>query len=169
VIVLVFLRPIEEIVYGKYSQLMKQNMKSYWESRDPYGGDFDHFLKQQAGQLRLTLQLKRWKKELDGARFEIYPHHEISAVLERILPVTLDGDVPQYKTNKSLRVSDCELMVDKFRNSAMTWNEVIELRQQAQKDAHLGDVGRSKERRKMIRATFRDEIVRMNRTFAFGI
>ncbi|MBS8225369.1 hypothetical protein [Vannielia litorea] len=153
--IVAFTRPFNEYIFGDYSQMMKQNFRSYITSAAPYGGkSFEQFVVSRAHQMNPRGWMKAWKQMLPEASFTLASHRAIRATVEPFLDgALLDWEVPRDLTNPSLRTEDCDRIAGMIRHGGAPGEIVSEVKKALHKPSGA-DAGRTPERIAWIEAVF---------------
>ncbi len=170
--IVVFLRPFSDLVFGDYSQFMKQYFDRYLASRMPYDGrDFEAFVLERVRVLTPATFLTRWRDVFPAPPLILEHHRRIRPVLEGLLGdgPALDWRVPPSDTNPSLRMEDCDRLAARMRDPAMTDDEIRDLFKAAFKCTGEPDAGRSDARRAWVEARFAGEARALLDRFGFDI
>jgi glycosyltransferase involved in cell wall biosynthesis len=152
----VFMRPFNEIIFGDYSQFMKQNFETYLKNRQAFDGKtIEEFAKDRSQFLLPVEFLNAWTKNLPDAQLTIAPHHKIRETMEKLMGVSgIDWELPSEVSNPSLRTEDCNRIVAALQDSSQPDSAIREMFIQAFKQTHLPDTGRTQERRRWIEELF---------------
>lgn len=169
--VICFVRPIEEIVYGDYSQRMKKNLEEFFETRNPYGGTFEEYVEDLSKKPGIGRNIRRWHR-IAGDSFDLRLTSDINSFWQGKLGGALDTEIPGHLANISLAVSDCDEIADRIRNDQdVTLEDLREMRRHAAAKAKSSkdDKGRTAERRKFIREKMFHDIAIVKRDFGLRI
>lgn len=167
---IVFLRPFSDFIFGDYSQFMKQNFHKYLKTRQPYEGrTFEEFAVARERAIPITTALKSWEKCFANTQLKVHGHHNIRSVTESWLNTTtpLKWEVPRDITNPSLRIQDCEALVEALQNPENSDAGVRKLLKHALHNVDTPDPGRTAERRKWIEALFQRHNKNLQTLFGF--
>ncbi|MDU8912160.1 hypothetical protein [Aestuariicoccus sp. MJ-SS9] len=148
VCVLVFLRPFSEILYGSYSQHMKQHFERFLATRRAYDGQsFEDFCTARARQFAPLRGLRGWAETFGRDALTIAGHRDLRPVVEGLLPgAPIDWTLPHYLGNPSLRIADCAALARAIADPA---RDADDLRTEFKAIHHLTrepDPGRTPER-----------------------
>lgn len=169
--VVTFLRPFSEMVYGDFSQFMKQNFGHYLAARQPYEGmDFEAFVQARARVLTPAAFLARWQALIPGRPIRLDHHRRIRPVIETLLGEVpgFDWRVPRGEANLSLRMEDCDRIAGALRDPGRSPGEVRTIFKAAFARTGEPDAGRSPERTARIETVFAAETRALQRRFGFG-
>jgi hypothetical protein len=168
--IVVFLRPFSEMIFGDYSQFMKQFFDRYLASRDPYDGrDFEAFVLERARVLTPAAFLTRWQAIVPAPPLILDRHRRIRAVLEGLLGegVVLDWRVPPSETNPSLRMEDCDRLAAAMRDPTIADDDIRAMFKAAFHRKGDPDGGRSAARVAWVEARFAGETGALLKRFGF--
>lgn len=147
--IIAFLRPYNEIVFGAYSQYMKQNWRAYLNNRAPYDGmNFREFALDRFRRTNYALAIKKWDDLAYPFGIEIFYYRRSRDAVESILGAIpgMDWSLDKKLSNISLRVQDCESIAKAMLNPHFPEEEIRELLSRAYEDYNLPDSGRSEDR-----------------------
>ncbi|MBE3639788.1 hypothetical protein [Mangrovicoccus algicola] len=165
--VLVFLRPFCEVIYGDYSQFMKQNFDRYLAEGQAYDGmSFEEFAVARRSKLTPTGWLNAWQRTTP-LPLRIAPHRRIRATLEEVLDgAEMNWDIEAASANPSLRVCDCE-DIARAMQAGLRAAKIREMYKLAYAKVALADHGRTETRRVWLEALFRNQNENIRDTFRF--
>lgn len=156
--VVAFIRPFSEIIFGDFSQHMKQFFEEYLETRNPYGGEsFNSFALNRVNCHKLCENLMHWQTCFNAQPIIIRQHRHIEPVFKDILGLDLDWQLPAAEANISLRVEDCENIVNLMHDVQVPNEDIRLMFEQAFQVRRSGDNGRSIDRVKLIEAAASNE------------
>lgn len=170
--VVVFLRPFPEIVFGDYSQYMKQFFEQFLASRDPYGGrTFKAFAHQRCTVLKPVMFLRGWQKHFPKNEIILSGNRTIATVFDRLLSpeAPLNWDVPRSQSNLSLRMEDCDRLAAAMRDPAVPDVTIRAMYQEALTKVEAHDRGRTKIRREMVDEIFKVQNEALRTHFNYDI
>ncbi|SIO21078.1 hypothetical protein [Vannielia litorea] len=164
-----FIRPFSEIIFGDYSQMMKQHHRAYIEAGAAYGGKgFEQFVVARARQMTPRGWLRGWRNVLPQARFTLASHRAIRATVEPLLaPAALDWEVPRHLTNPSLRTEDCDRIAAMIESGAAGAGQIVEAVKTALHRPSQPDAGRTPERVAWIEAVFEHHNAALQEEFGY--
>lgn len=169
VVVIAFVRPIEDIVFSSYSQLLKTSYKEHWMQDGSSLTGFDDFARQYKEKPGMDLALNRWSKLTDNINIQVHQHTTIRDVFKEILQLDLADRVKLSKANKSFRVCDCEETVARLQNDKLSWEEAIKIWKRNARSAEKPDAGKTKLRKSEIRNSMHKTIISINRKFSVKV
>lgn len=166
-VVLVFLRPFSEFIYGDYSQYLKQNIDSYIAQGAAYGGlSFEEFAVSRRSQITPVGWLKAWQRTT-GTPLRIAHHRQIRPVLEDLLgPLPFRWEIEKSKSNPSLRVADCEDIANAI-SGGVSSEKLQDMYKLAYSKVSLIDHGKTAERTRWLEALFKTQNDRILEEFSF--
>ncbi|MFQ6553783.1 glycosyl transferase family 1 [Aestuariibius insulae] len=169
--ILVFIRPLSEIVFADYSQYLKENFDRWLKTRNPFGGQsFQAFVKQRRAVIRPTKFVDKWQSRFPDRPITPRLRGDIRETLEALLPpVPLDWTVPPEKTNPSLRMIDCERICEAMRDPANSDEDIVALFKEAHRAVFEPDPGKTPERLAIIDKAMRAESDRFYDRFGIRI
>ncbi len=169
--ILVFLRPLSEIVFGDYSQHLKENFDRWLKTRTPFDGQTFHaFVKQRRAVIRPTKFMDKWQERFPDQPIVPRLRGEIRETLKSLLPpVPLDWTVPPEETNPSLRMVDCDRICEAMRDPALSDEEITKLFQEAHRNTSEPDTGKTPERLAIIEKAMRAESDRFHDRFGIRL
>jgi hypothetical protein len=108
--VVAFLRPFSELMFGTYSQMMKQNFETYLTTGQPYDGfDFEGLVQQAQHSYAFDRFLRGWARRNPDRPLILRHSSEIRATFEDLLGTReIDWSLPPDQANPSLRTEDCD-------------------------------------------------------------
>ncbi len=164
--VIAFLRPFEELLFGDYSQTVKQALPEI-AARRATVPPFEHFVQARRSRIQPARFLEDWQSLFMDIPLHAAPHTEIRPIMEAYVPALAQADwsLPKWRTNPSLRIEDCEALVE----AAPGHPEPYALLQAAQKHSHKLDIGRTQARRALIRASFAQEAAALRSKFGINV
>lgn len=166
--ILVFIRPFSQMVFGDYSQHMKQFFKIYLKDRLAYDGlDFENFSKTRIKTFTLFTALKTWRDSCGDADLVIMPHTRIRDRLSSALALDLDWNVPKTSVNLSLRIQDCEKIAAAMTDADLSDEAIRTMFFEAFVDAGSEDAGKTQERIDMIESLAAEENARLLEVFGY--
>lgn len=168
--IIAFLRPFSEIVFGDYSQFMKQHFESYLAARKAYDGqDFETFVEARRRVLTPVSFLDRWQALTPDLPLRLTHHRKIRAVMEDLIgaDVRLDWKVPPSEVNPSLRMEDCDRLVELLHDPSADDGLIRDEFKSAFRRTGEPDAGRSTARAALIEARFASEIKGLKKAFGF--
>lgn len=170
--VFAFLRPFSEFVYGDYSQFMKQYFHVFLANRTPYDGrDFKAFAERRIRTLKPADFLRRWQLFFPDRPLILANHRQIRPVMHRLLGArlcdTLDWTVEQTRTNRSLRMEDCDRIAAAMRNPRMSNGAIRGMLHKAFQAVDAPDAGRSPDRTAWLEQKFAPQNHRLMTDFLF--
>lgn len=170
-ILLAFLRPFSDIVFGDYSQFMKQYFETYLAKREAYDGqDFATFAQARRKVVNTAGFLVEWAKLVAPKRPIIARHTAIRPALEPFLHAAeIDWNVPRDVTNPSLRMEDCDRIAHAIADSTIAPDNVREMFREAFKKTGLPDDGKTVERRALVTELFDRQAQQLKATFGFDV
>jgi len=165
--VLAALRPFSDIVFGDYSQHMKQHFEAFLAAGQAYDGlGFEDFAVRRRERMAPRAWLHGWQA-LSARPLVIVRHDALRDAVGALLgPLPIDWHVNRHKVNRSLRVADCEDIARAIA-AGLDPRWIEEMRRLAFATADLPDPGRTPERRRWIEALFRDDCDRIAAEFGF--
>lgn len=144
-----FLRPYNEIIFGTYSQYMKQYFEAYLADRKPYGGmKFREFALDRFRRTNYLLAATTWNDIAHPSGLKIHHYRSSREVVESHIG-RIDGmnwSLDKKLSNVSLRVADCDKIADAIRDPRCSEQEIRDLLQRAYENSYLPDPGRSEAR-----------------------
>ena len=156
--ILAFLRPFSELLFGTWSQMMKQRFESWLASGQPYDGlDFEGLVRRSRPLYDVDTFLRQWAGHLDGRPLILRPSAGIRATLEDLLGTgEIDWTLPAGQANPSLRAEDCDRLARMIREGSLPAEEIR--REFAAAFHRIGspDRGRGPERVALVEAVFAD-------------
>lgn len=155
--VVVFLRPFSEVIYGSYSQHMKQFFATYLDKRQAYDGqDFLTFAKARTATLKPEVWLRRWDSAFPQTDLVVRSYRDIQATFTDLLdlPSPLNWKVHKTLVNRSLRVCDCEQIAQALQDPSQTADQITEMHKQHFHMTSLTDTGRTPARTDMMEDWF---------------
>jgi len=154
--IVAFLRPFSQLIFGTYSQVLKQSFDTFLTERQAYEGrNFEDFALHIHQRFRFELFLLSWRRQLSDTPLILDPHTDIRATFEAMLNrPDLDWNVHPHLTNLSLRVEDCEAIASAINDQTCSPEDVRALFLAAHHNSGLPDKGRSAERINMIETLF---------------
>lgn len=166
-VVLVFLRPFSEFIYGDYSQYLKQNIESYIAAGAAYDGlSFEEFAVSRRSQITPVAWLKAWQRNTETPLY-IAHHRKIRPVLEALLgPLPFNWEIEKSASNPSLRVADCEDIAHAIAGG-LPAAKVRDMLRLAYSKVSLADPGKTAERTTWLEALFRTQNDRILAEFSF--
>ncbi|MDI3338805.1 hypothetical protein QKW60_20530 [Defluviimonas aestuarii] len=170
-IVLAFLRPFSDVVFGDYSQFMKQYFETYLAKREAYDGqDFANFAQARRKVINTAGFLVEWAKQVAPKRPIIARHTAIRPSLEPFLNAAeIDWRVPRDVTNPSLRMEDCDRIAHAIADRSIAPDNVREMFREAFKKTGLPDDGKTVERRALVTELFDRQAQQLKATFGFDV
>lgn len=167
--VLVFLRPFPDMMFGSYSQKLKQEFGTWLDTRTPFDGmDFTAFVQDCAPRYVFGDFLLWWTKVFPDVR--AHPSGQIRPVIETLLDAhDLDWSVPPAETNPSLRVEDVERLAALIADPAQSPDVLRAELGRALTMTGKPDAGRTAQRRAQIDDLFRDQINSIVRRFGLDL
>jgi len=167
-----FMRPFSEFIYGDYSQFMKQDFKKFLAERAPYGGrNFYEFAQRRVDTMKPVMYLNNWQKRFTSRPLILAGHRNVISVFSDLLPShvsdMMNWDVPQNNTNQSLRMQDCDAIVEAIKNPGIAGSEIKKIYRDAFKNTGLPDAGRTPERTKWIEDHFAEHNKALLEVFSF--
>jgi len=156
--ILAFLRPFSELLFGTWSQMMKQRFESWLDSGQPYDGlDFEGLVRRSRPLYDIDAFLRQWAGHLDGRPLVLRSSREIRRTLEDLLGTgEIDWSLPAGQANPSLRAEDCDRLAAMIRDGRLPAEEIR--REFAAAFHRIGspDRGRGPERVALIETVFAD-------------
>ena len=154
-IVQAFLRPFSEVIYGDYSQFMKQNIERYMAEKMAYDGQsFEEFAVTRRSQITPVAWLNAWAK-VSSQPIRLARHRDIRATLDDLIgPLPLDWTINRESSNPSLRVTDCEDIASAIR-LGIPGEKIREFYKTSYAKVSLPDRGRTEERSRWLEALFK--------------
>lgn len=156
--IVAFLRPFSELLFGTWSQMMKQRFESWLATGQPYDGlDFEGLVRRSRPLYSVDTFLRQWAGHLDGRPLILRSSGEIRRVLEEVLNTDeIDWTLPADQTNPSLRAEDCDRLAGMIRKGTLPAEEIR--REFAAAFHRIGspDRGRSPERIALVETVFAD-------------
>lgn len=117
--VVVFLRPLNELLYADFSQNLKQTFASA-EGRKSYlqGRNFKQFCRSRWHKIKITQYLNDWKTALPHARLVVCASTEIKHVFCQLNTGfdAIDWVVPKWRSNPSIPFHHCVKISKLLRN-----------------------------------------------------
>lgn len=167
--VICFLRPFHQLIFGTYSQTLKQNFEEFAAEGKAYGGrSFDEFCRHIHSRFRFDQFLKKWEATFPDGRLLLRSHTLIRPTFEALLDgVELDWNVDPNLTNPSLRIEDCEQIAKMINEGGYDTDVLRDELRAAYRKIGLSDPGRSAERITMIEALFAESTQILERDFGF--
>lgn len=167
--VVVFLRPFSQLLFGTYSQVLKQRFEEFLTARRAYDGrSFEEFAEQAHGRFRIDLFLQRWQAVFPDHPLLLAPHTAIQPTIEALLGgVGLDWSVDPHLTNRSLRVEDCDAIAAAMADPARSEEDLRKMLREAHGNIALEDKGRSPERIAMIETMFEESYRVLSEDFGY--
>ncbi|MEI4474178.1 hypothetical protein [Frigidibacter sp. MR17.24] len=163
--VVAFCRPFNEIVFGDYSQHMKQFFDRYLAQRSAYdGASFESFADRRIALQSPSASLEAWQRAFPGG-VTLRPSREIRPLYEQLVGTGLNWQVSAHQSNRSLRTEDCERIAAAIADLSLPEAAVRELYRAAFHRAGEGDGGRTPERIRHIEDRLRDENERLLQRF----
>lgn len=169
--VVCFLRPFHQLIFGTYSQTLKQNFEEFAAEGSAYGGrTFDEFCRHIHARFRFDQFLKKWEATFPNGRLLLRSHTLIRPTFEALLNgVELDWNVDPSLTNPSLRIEDCEQIAKAINEGHQDIDALRDALRAAYRKIGLADPGRSAERISMIEALFAESTQILERDFGFAM
>lgn len=152
--VIAFLRPFSQLMFGTYSQMMKQRFDAFAAAGAAYDGmTFEDLVTHIAPRYEVDSFLNQWADRFPGLRAA---HSDaIRAEIEGLLNTDdLDWDVPHALTNPSLRVHDCDHIATLIRDGKTPIEELRAEYAAAHHRIGQPDEGRTAERIAMVDTVF---------------
>lgn len=167
--VIVFLRPFHEFSYADISQSFKQDFTTYLKTRTPLKGlSFEEHAQKRANDIRVWEFLEDWANFVGVENISVHSSKHIQQVVERILDLNvLNWEIPVTKVNKSLRISDCDRLVEMLQDETCSDEEIIAFFQSAYLNIGLHDEGRTPTRTKLFQALFERHYTYLRERFNF--
>ncbi|MFE3836317.1 rhamnosyltransferase WsaF family glycosyltransferase [Pseudogemmobacter sonorensis] len=190
---LTFLRPMPELIFGAYSQTVKQRLHPFAEATERESADgtpdgapedgapedgtaeppqipgFDAFFRQNAEKFHFEVYLLLWRDQNPQARLHVHSSREIRRVFEELTgAMDLNWSVPHHLTNPSLRIEDCERLAALIASGAPR-REIAREWRAAHRLTDLPDGGRTPARRAMIEEHFVKAIRGVGNVFGLDI
>lgn len=153
-----FIRPFNEIIFGDFSQHMKQFFEDYLKDRNPYGGnDFESFARLRMEKLKACKNLSAWQKRFSGLPMIIDKHTNIRPVFVDLFEFELDWQLPLREVNRSLRIEDCENIAKVMLNTKISDQDIRVFFEQAFHNTELKDAAKTMDRVKFVETIADDE------------
>lgn len=152
--VIAFMRPYSQIIFGTYSQFMKEHFERYLETRLPYDGmSFEEFGLERFRKVNIALAVQRWFDIAQDGNMRLYHYrriqdamrHHIGGVVDK-----MDWALDARLSNLSLKVSDCDLIASAMRDPAADSTEIRAMFEMAIENAKGEDPGKTLERILML-------------------
>lgn len=156
--IVAFLRPFSELLFGTWSQMMKQRFESWLASGQPYDGlDFEGLVRRSRPLYDVDAFLRQWAGHLDGRPLLLRSSGEIRRVMEQILGTgEIDWNLPADQANPSLRAEDCDRLARMIREGTQPAEEIRKEFAAAFHRTGSPDRGRSPQRIALVEAAFAD-------------
>lgn len=169
VTILCAIRPFSEFLFGDYSQNLKQYFETYLALREAFGGrGFEAFAVDRSRMLNAAGFLAGWRRALPGAEMRIVPHRALGdALADWVGELPLDRAVPPARTNRSLRMADCDRIAAMINDPQVPKRDVERAFRAAFEPRPGPDPGRTPERVRWIEALFANQNARLRE--AFGV
>ncbi|MEM7295333.1 MAG: hypothetical protein AAF330_01705 [Pseudomonadota bacterium] len=110
----IFVRPFPEIIFGDYSQHVKQFGRTWSEGNRAFGGrDFRQVVLSRRKDFCIETVVAAWSRRYPNWTIDVRPSREIKPFIGNQLPsgLALDWNVPRALTNRSLPPQLCEEIV----------------------------------------------------------
>lgn len=169
VVILAFLRPFSEFIFGDYSQFIKQGLEQFMAERRAFGGrGFEQFAVDRSHMLTCNGFLRQWQDLFPDADLILKSHRSLRTELGRLLGVSaIDWQVPSDQANPSLRMEDCDRIVAAINDPDIAPAEIHEMMKTALKKTGGRDAGRTAIRTAWIEALFQRQNEALLRNFQF--
>jgi hypothetical protein len=171
-----FLKPINEIVFGMYSQYMKQFYYEYHKKGSSYDGrGFEEIAVDLCRGFRFVPRLHEWREAVQPEAFRVLPVKSMKAEIQRLVgEVELDWNIDSSLVNISLFTDDCERIAAHIASGSSTPVSVRQMIDKAmqrslESTSRDDDPGRSPERIAWIRALSREERGALRRDFGLAL
>lgn len=167
--VIVFLRPFSEFIFGDYSQFLKQNFEKFLGVRQAFDGrNFEQFTVDRSRNLSIVGYLKGWSRMFPEKPVILRGHKDIRGVIDPLLMAAhLSWKVSHDQANPSLRMSDCDRIIDAINDKNIREADVRNLFKQAFHKTQEHDVGKSRCRISWIEALFAHQNEKLLSEFGF--
>lgn len=167
--VIVFLRPFHDFIYADISQWFKQDFTTYLKTRHPLGGlSYEQHAQKRAQQFRVWEFLEDWVNLVGLENISIHSYKHIQQVVEGILKLNaLNWDIPMTKVNKSLRIADCDRLVEMLQDETCSDEAITDFFQTAYLNIGLPDDGRTVTRTNHFRDLFERHCAYLKERFDF--
>ncbi|MGR3792584.1 hypothetical protein [Vannielia sp. SX4] len=167
--IVAFIRPFSEIVFGDYSQVMKQHFRTFIAAGAAYGGkNFERFAVARSRQMNPRGWLRAWRRALPAARFTLASHRAIRGTVEPFLAeAEINWEVPRHLTNPSLRTEDCDRIAATITAGDVPGRRIVERVKEALHAPSTPDAGRTPERQAWIEAVFEHHNTALLKEFGY--
>lgn len=147
--VIAFLRPYSEIIFGAYSQKMKENFQNFLQKRQAYDGKtLEQFGVQIFNNVNHALACRQWNDLCHPGSLHLHNYRHIKFVLESHIGIIpgMDWGIDKSLRNISLRVSDCDEIASAINDPSFSERHIRTLLEEAYKNSGAHDAGRSEQR-----------------------
>jgi hypothetical protein len=152
--IIAFLRPYSQMIFGAYSQFMKEHFDRYIENREPYDGmNFEEFGRDRFRKVNVALAIRRWFDIARSGTIALYYYRQIREVMRNhIGPVAeqMDWSLDANLSNPSLKIADCDRIAAAIRDPAIDENTIRSMFRAAFENAQGDDPGKTPERIRML-------------------
>lgn len=156
--VVAFLRPLSQLMFGTYSQMMKQRFEEFAAAGAAYEGlNFEQLVHRIAHRYDVDTYLSGWEKLFPGTR--AVHSDAIRDEIETLLNTgDLDWTVPRALTNPSLRVQDCDHIAALIREGKTPIEDLRAAFTAAHHHIGQPDEGRTAARIALVDTVFTEQI-----------
>lgn len=167
--VVAFLRPFSAFIFGDYSQFLKQHLDTYIAKGVAFEGrGFEQFTVDRNRAMAPAGWLRGWQRILPDTPLIVASHRDIRPVIESLIGETgVDWQVPRDQSNPSLRMCDCDALVQAINGGQESAGQIRDMLRAALRDADQPDPGKTAERVRWIEALFAKQNTEIKTAFGY--